>query len=215
MKVLSKDHGYLIANQGPPGTWAVDPTSQGWELISAGGVFSSSEYFDLAGLSHEEKTLFFEGATVQNMLNPSYFSAGANAGDSMIMVDLMCSLPLRPNQLSNFAVYGNFAATPIKTLNLEHTIYARIRQYVVDLDTAAWGSFIQVSENQIGSLEPTASDRIYSYRIIVMGTPTTADRIDVFNSRHMLNVKTKEEPQYEYLMRLMRSYQLQQSYDED
>jgi len=213
MKVLSKDHGYLIANQPTPGIWNVDATSQGWELVSPGGVFTSSEYFDLAGLSQEDKTLFFEGATVQNMLNPTHFNGAA--GDSMVMVDLMCSMPLRPNQLSNFAVYGNFAATPIKTLNLEHTIYARIRQYVVDLDTAAWGSFIQVSENQIGSLEPTASDRIYSYRIIVMGTPTTADRIDVFNSRHMLSVKPKEEPQYEYLMRLMRSYQLQQTHDED
>ncbi len=213
MKVLTKDHGYLIANQSPPGTWSVDPTSQGWELVSAGGVFTSSEYFDLGGLSQEEKTLFFEGATVQNMLNPTHFNGAA--GDSIIMVDLMSSLPLRANQLSNFAVYGNFAATPIKTLNFEHTIYARIRQYVVDLDTAAWGSFIQVSENQIGSLEPTASDRIYSYRIIVMGTPTTADRIDVFNSRHMLSVNSKEEPQYQYLMRLLRSYQLQQDPDRD
>ena len=213
MKVLTKDHGYLIANQSPPGTWSVDPTSQGWELVSAGGVFTSSEYFDLGGLSQEEKTLFFEGATVQNMLNPTHFNGAA--GDSIIMVDLMSSLPLRANQLSNFAVYGNFAATPIKTLNFEHTIYARIRQYVVDLDTAAWGSFIQVSENQIGSLEPTASDRIYSYRIIVMGTPTTADRIDVFNARHMLSVNSKEEPQYQYLMRLLRSYQLQQDPDRD
>ena len=213
MKTLAKEHGTLAASQNPPGVWAVEDFSNGWRLLAVGGIFASSTYFDLAGLSQREKTLFFEGAATQNMLNPSHASGAA--GDSMIVVDLMSSSPLTDADLSAFPIYGNFAQNITPNLTFHQTIYARITQYVVDLDTAAWGSFIQVSQNQIGSLEPTASDRVYSYRIVSLGTPTAATRIDVLSARHILQVKPKEEAEFEYLMRLKRSYELQQSYDED
>ena len=213
MKTLAKEHGILIANQNPPGVWAVDTSSNQWTLGSAGGIFISSTFFDLAGMSQREKTLFFEGAAVQEMLNPQH--TGGAAGDSMVLVDLMSSSPLTDTELASFYIYGNFAQNITQSLTFDQTIYGRITQYVVDLDTAAWGSFIQVSQNQIGSLNPTASDRVYSYRIVAMGTPTTATRIDVTSARHLLQVKPKEEQEYEYLMRLKRSYELQQSYDED
>ena len=213
MKTLAKEHGTLIANQNPPGVWAVDTSSNNWRLGSAAGAFISSTYFDLAGMSQREKTLFFEAATVQEILNPQHTNGAA--GDSMVIVDLMSSSPLTDTELVAFYIYGNFADNIGNSLTFDQTIYGRITQYVVDLDTAAWGSFIQVSQNQIGSLSATASDRIYSYRVVAMGTPTTATRIDVLSARHLLQVKAKEEADYEYLMRLKRSYELQQSHDED
>lgn len=212
MKTLAKEHGYLVANQSG-GTWSVDDAqSQGWSLLSPGGVFASSTMFDLAGMSMREKTLFFDAATVQSIVNPTH--TGGAAGDSMVIVDLMSSQPLTDTELANFFLFGNFAFNG-GPLSFSQTIYARVEQYVVDIDTAAWGSFIQVSSNQLGSLEATASDRVYSYKLVSMGTPTTAARIDVFSSRHLLKVSAREEAEYQYLMRLMRSYELQQSHDED
>ena len=211
MKTLAKEHGLFGANQNPPGVWSLDDFSQGWRVLSPAGIFCSETYFDLAGMSLREKTLFFDGATVQDILNPQH-TAGA-AGDSMVIVDLMSSKPLDDTELSNFYLYGNFAYQGV--LTFAETIYARINQYVVDLDTAAWGSFIQVSSNQIGSLDATASDRIYSYRIVAMGTPTTATDIDVFAARHLLKAAAREEPDYQYLMRLKRAYELQNEPDVD
>lgn len=214
MKTLAKEHTYLIANQ-TEGVWSVDPGAPGWRLVNPGGsspVFVSDTFFDLAGLSQREKTLFFEGATVQDLLNPIAFNQAP--GDSIIVTDLMSTKQLTDTELTSFSIFGNFAA-PGASLTFEETVYARLNQFVVDLDTAAWGSMIQVSSNQIGSLKATASDRIYSYRIVTGGTPFVGNRFDVLACRHLLRAEAKEEADYQYLMRLRRSYELQQSHDED
>ena len=132
----------------------------------------------------------------------------------MVVVDLMSTKPLTDTELQAFPLYGNFAA-PGAALTFEETVYARVEQFVVDIDTAAWGSMMKVSTNQIGSLKATASDRIYSYRIVSTGTPFQGTRFDVFAARHVINAEVKEEAEFQYLMRLRRSYELAQSHDED
>jgi len=210
VKTLSKEHQSLSAVQAL-GVWTIQTYAPGWRVLNPAGAFVSETYFDLAGMSQREKTLFFEGATVQDILNPQH--TNGVAGDSIIVVDLMSSSPLTDAQLLTFYVQGNFAAAG--TISFDQTIYARVNQFVIDLDTAAWGSMVQVSSNQIGSLDATASDRIYSYRIVVAGVPTQATNLDIFGCRHVLRVEAKSEDEYQYLMRLMKSYELQQSYDED
>jgi hypothetical protein len=71
------------------------------------------------------------------------------------------------------------------------------------------------SDNQIGSLKATASDRIYSYRILYITGGTVATQVNVYYARHIIRAEAKEEAEYQYLMRLRRSYELQQSHDED
>lgn len=215
MKTLAKEHGVFGGiRAGTPSApiWTLQTYSNGWRIVNPAGLFVSETYFDLAGLSQREKTLFFEGATVQDMLNPTV--ANQAAGDSIVLVDLMSTSPLNDTELTNFYIYGNFANTNA-VLTFDQTVYARFNQYVVDIDTTAWGSLIQVSSNQIGSLNATASDRIYSYRIVACSTPFTADKLDLFACRHLLRAEAKEEADYQYLMRLRRSYELQQSHDED
>lgn len=218
MKQLAKEHTFLVANRaGTPENpvWSVDSSSPGWRLLNPGAnspVFASETYFDLAGLSLQEKTLFFDGGTVQDMLNPLAF--GQAPGDSLIVVDLMSTKPLTDAELLTFGIVGNFAAVTA-TLTFEQTVYARLNQFAIDLDTSAWGSFVQMSSNQIGSLKPTASDRIYSYRTVTASSPFTGTRFDVFACRHLLYANAKEEQEYQYLMRLKRSYDLQQSFDVD
>jgi hypothetical protein len=215
MKTLAKEHGLFGATRG--GTpaapvWTLQSYAQGWRIQNPAGLFISSTYFDLAGMSQREKTMFFEGATVQDHLNPQ-LGTGA-PGDSIVVVDLMSSTSLNDTELANFYVYGNFAS-PNAVLTFDQTIYARINQYVVDLDTSSWGSMIQVSSNQIGSLNATASDRIYSYRILATGTPFNGTSLDLTACRHLLSAEAKEEQEFQYLMRMRRAYELQQSYDED
>jgi len=217
MKTLAKEHGLFgAARAGTPEApiFTLSDYAQGWRILSSAGAFVSDTYFDLAGLSQREKTLFFEGATVQDHLNPQL--VGGAAGDSIVLVDLMSTTSLSDTELLNFYLYGNFAS-PNAVLTFDQTVYARINQYVVDLDTAAWGSMIQVSSNQIGSLNATASDRIYSYRLVwlVEVGGSTWSRLYTSNVRHILSVDVNEEPLYQYLMRLKRSYDLQQQPDRD
>ena len=72
---------------------------------------------------------------------------------------------------------------------------------------------IPISDEQLGSLEPTASDRVYVYRVISI---TGGDGVyNFYPVRFILRADAREEPEYQYLMRLKRSYELQQTLDRD
>lgn len=210
MKMLTKDHGYLSVNR-TGSEWDLDPAlSQGWTKVSSGG-FVSSNYFDLAGMSMEEKTLFFEAAGTQELLNPQLFNVAP--GDSVVLCDIMTSSPMTNQEAVVFALTGNFAGSQTK-LSFDETIYARCHAYSIHVDTGAYAGTTLNSDNQLGSMKPTASDRVYSYRVVLVAT-VAADRMDLTGCRHILQAKAKEEPEYEYMMRLLRSYQLQQEPDVD
>ena len=210
MKMLTKEHGLLSVSR-TGSEWDLDPAlSQGWTKVSSGG-FVSSNYFDLAGMSMDEKTLFFEAAGTQELLNPQFFNVAP--GDSVILCDIMTSSPMTDQEAVFFSLYGNFAGSQTK-LSFDETIYARCHAYSIHVDTGAYGGTTLNSDNQLGSMKPTASDRVYSYRVVLVAT-VSADRMDLSGCRHILQAKAKEEPDHEYMMRLLRSYQLQQEPDVD
>lgn len=214
MKTLAKEHNPFTATRDPgTGNWDLtEAGSGGWTQPFANqGVFLSSTYFDLAGMSLDEKTLFFKGALVQDVLNPS--TVGSVPGDSIGVVDLMSVRPLSDTEVFNFLINGNLSGPGSSTLTYHETVYGRIQQFVTTVDTAAWGSMSLLSSNQLGSMNPTASDRIYSYRLIsAAGTLTS---LTGYGCRHLLAAEAKEEPEFEYLMRLKRSYELQNEPDVD
>lgn len=216
-KVLTYEFGALRINQNPPNIWTINTaTSDGdWrQPFPTQGFAINTGYIDLAGMSQQDKTLFFKGATVQEILNPVVFNQAA--GDSIIVCDIMSSVPLTDTEYSVVGSTGNIMQRfGIAGLTFDQTIYMRIRSYVVDVDTLAYGHMILIAENQLGSLNATASDRIYTARTVTIGTGLTADTIDVLAARYVLSAEAKEEPEYEYLMRLKRSYELQNEPDRD
>ena len=213
MKTLAKEHNSLVANKAGDGTWSINHASMqgGWRLLSATGAFVSETYFDLSGMSQREKTLFFEGATVQCPTLP-VIAQGA-PGDNIAICDIMSSSPISDIDLTLFNVFGNSQVQG--SINFESTIYARVEQFAVDVNNATFGSMLLANSAQLGSLGPTASDRIYSYRVLMVFGTLQGNRLDSTFARHLLQANAKSEEEYEYLMRMMRSYELQQSYDED
>ena len=216
-KVLTHEFGHIVMNQGAPNVWTIDysNTFGDWRQPTPNAGFAlCTGYIDLAGMSQQDKTLYFKGATVQETLNPVVFAQAP--GDSIIVVDIMSSIPLTDAEYNLVASTGNLLARFGQSgLTFDQTIYMRIRQYVVDVDTAAWGSMVLVSENQLGSLNATASDRIYTCRQVLIGLPFTGNRVDLSAARYVVSAEAKEEPEYEYLMRLKRSYELQNEPDRD
>ena len=206
-----------------------DPNAPDWVITSQFGnyrpigpnAFCSATYFDLAGLAMDDKTLFFEAAGVQGILAPLANRTGS--GDSCLIMDLMSTRPLTDAQLVTTIIGGgNFAGSPSSDgqgpLSFEETVYGRTQMYVRHLDTSAWGYITMTDENFFGSMEPTASDRIYSYRVIIPSTLTAGTNmttLTIYPARHLLSSVAKEEPEFQYLMRLMKSYQLQQEPDVD
>jgi hypothetical protein len=210
MKQLAKEHNTGNFLQAPPGTWSLDPAySQQWEDLGS-NFFVSRNYFDLAGLSMDEKTLFFTGASTQSTLPP--FFLNGTPGDQIYVCDIMSVRPLTDVELGSFMTYGNFAEGSITA---EQIIYGRTRVFSVTVDTGTYTGCILTSDNQCGLMKATASDRIYSYRTLSVTTNGGTPSLFIYPERHLLVVEAKEEQEYEYLMRLKRSYELQQTHDED
>lgn len=214
MKTLAKEFSPLQV-QFSAGLYNFSPgiANSGWrQVVSGQGAFVASTYFDLAGMSMNDETLFFEAAGVQELQNPTF--SPATVGDQAIVVDIMSQVPLTDQEVINYATNGNFNVTNTSTLSFEQTIYGRVRLFNVDIDNQASNSAIVLSDNQSGSMSPTATDRIYCYRYagFVMQTPGF---LTLYPARYLLKANAKEEPEYEYLMRLKRSYELQQRFDRD
>lgn len=215
MKTLAKEFGALRADKaGANYSLNTAISAEGWELIDAStGLFANRMYFDLAGMSMDDKTLFFTGATMQDTLNPS--ANPANPGSLAIMADVMSNKPLSNTDITAILVYGNLPGIGSAQLTFDQTIYMRLRTWNIDLDNAAGGYFITLADNQLGSLSPTASDRIYCTRIVQFA-PANADGVyAAWPVRYILQADAKEEPEFEYLMRLKRSYELQNEPDRD
>jgi hypothetical protein len=214
MKTLAKYHDALFAAVDAAGVITIDYTavSSEWQQPIP-GLLVSSQYFDLAGMSQEDKTLFIEASAVQEGAFPAI--AGV-AGDNYVLIDIMTSIPV---DWANVGLPASFVALrglgfPGQLLNFEHVIYQRYRRLTLDIDTGA--RFAMVSnDNQSGSNMPTASDRIYCYRLVIVDTSqapgVTVTNINVPPARYLLQVEAREEPTYEHLMRLKRSYDLQQT----
>lgn len=195
-----------------PTLWTIDD-GVGWRQLAPGiSTFVASTYFDLAGMSQREKTLFFEGAAVQEVLLPS--STAATAGNGVVVVDVMSTSPMTDTQAAAYQVSANLAQASTG-LSFEQTVYGRVRIFNMNLDTLAGGFYDVQADNQTGSLEPTASDRIYCYRVVTFGPNNANGLHSVWGARYLLQAIAKEEAEFQYLMRLQRSYVLQQSHDED
>lgn len=221
MKTLVKYHPICVATRNAStNAWTV-PTNGEYTMLpgfSGAGYFIAfhETYFDLAGMSMEEKTLFFDGMGVQTGLLPSWTGV-SQPGDKVTITDIMTSVPLTIDTLTGTdLVY--IPGFPGSRQDFEHVIYGCIRQYVTTTDVGTYGSAVQSNEQMFGSGMPTASDRVYSYRFVEgaagePGSPITA--LTTSTARHILTSTPKEEADHVYMMRLLRSYELQQSHDED
>jgi len=211
MKTLTKEINALGVDKAGP-VFTLQSGVQGWEQTAPGAqTFVARTYFDLAGLSMDDKTLFFEAAGIQEALNPS--TSPAAAGNGAIVVDILSNKPLTNDEAVASILYGNMIGSPSANLTFDQTIYMRHRTFNTDLDNVAGGYMITLVDNQLGSMSPTASDRVYVTRMVSFGGADGA--YTVYPVRYLLRASAKEEPEYEYLMRLKRSYELQNEPDRD
>lgn len=210
MKTLAKEFGRLsITKAGPVYNFDSSVNNVNWTQTAPGGnIFVNRTYFDLAGLTIDDATLFFEGAALQESLPPS--SSPAAAGNGVVIVDIMSNKQLTDAEATATLTLGN---TGTSNLTFDQTIYMRHRVFNTDLDNAAGGYMIPLTDNQMGSLSPTASDRVYCTRIVAFGGGD--GDYALYPVRYVVRATAKEEAEYQYLMRLKRSYDLQQRFDRD
>lgn len=221
MKMLMKYHSALYVSNTAPFVYDLDASAaegynQGWRKLD-NTTFCSELIIDLAGLSLEDETVFFDGIMCQEA-GPTGITGAA--GDSMLVYDIVATVPLDiTNDYGKIILFG--AGFPQGVGDFMHLPYVRWTRYTLDLDTNARFAFKAQSE-QSGSMEATASDRLYVYRIVFISSGTTgsppANTLEfagTAGARILCAVNTKKEADYEHIMRLKRSFDLQNEPDVD
>jgi len=203
-------------------TWET-PTPNLWGFQSLGGeyevltnsannitAYSNTEYIDMAGLSQQEKTMFIEGLAIEYQTQPS--AVNATPGDQIQLVILVSDVPA--DTTAAFVGPG-FAVSDMDMMNCA---ICATHVWTFTQDSAAWSSIPTLTSMvSNGLMQATSSDRLYVsvfQRIITRKsgpTTSTLDNVVVPGIRVVCNVEAREEPEFQYIMRLRRSYELAQS----
>jgi hypothetical protein len=95
--------------------------------------------------------------------------------------------------------------------NFKQMIYGRYSLYCPNNNLALIGFMQLISSQGFGSKEPTASDKLWCYRIIVAPGATNGDTIQIPACRIGLKGRLYHESEAAYVMRLRRNLLLQQN----
>ena len=195
--------------------WNVSTGVTGWIDIAA-GVFVTQQDIDLSGYAMARKTFYpyssFEqrGGFTSGQFDGTLTSQ-PYAGD----VTIISSVPLNNTDLltalANAPGFTNFSGLN-SSFERSNIIHGEMKLYTIDSAMALPGgnnTLKLLGREVFSSLEPTAADKLYGYRIIgvfaVNGEGTSA----VFPAtRVLLPGNISSEPELEYMMRLKRSYEL-------
>ena len=97
-------------------------------------------------------------------------------------------------------------------VNFENIIDGRWRQFSPDT-TLATGSAVTMKASSFGSCEPSASEALFAYVLVKfddMSLIAPEDTVFIPSRRFLLGGAAVEEDEFPYVMRLRRSYVLQQ-----
>lgn len=189
-------------------------------------VFAQEMKLDLSGYVQSDLTVGFRRSFEQvGGADIIFWDSYDVNNDSLLETVIISSVPFNDNQLTGallsspgFTNY-QFSGFDWGNFNREHIIHGSYDVMYAN-STIGAGAFtargnanlMSVQSNIFSSLEPTAADCLYCYRVFSLPEPGPAgsgvSQITLPPKRVLLDAFTVEEPEIEYLMRLKRSYEL-------
>lgn len=197
--------------------------------VKLDGAFFAETTIDLAGYTMDDLTVYFRKSFEQ--LGGYYYFAwtdGILGTTGVIEQTIISSVPLNDDNICTiiatespgFIVNGGWstAGFNVGTFDRTHIIHGHLEVHVPSsimgsdaLDVAGFGHPVHVADNYYSSLEPTAADCLYCYRILLTNDVSQQGTLSQFTApakRVILDCFTDKEPYLEYMMRLARSYEL-------
>lgn len=213
--VLDKLLGYLQIDEGAP-IPAIGPTGPGagtW-IKGSNNTFYQATEIDISGLTVQEFTFFPTSGSVQR--GPVNLGIGLGYISEQILVTITplpsSRVPPSPGQM----VFKPFGFDMGDQMEFQNIIWGRA--WTWNANTALPGNFgVPINITDLGSGSATNGDTLYIYRFVSVAgyTPGAGHAAEVGPARVVITGQLREEPEYQQIMRLRRSYELQQTYDED
>jgi len=215
----------LVAGGPPPApVWEGNPNTDSRQLSAL--AYVQEMKLDLSGYVQDSLTVGFRRSFEQlggaESINWETYDAN---NDVVIETVIISSVPFNDTQLGAALVSSpgftnyNVAGFDWGNFNREHIIHGTYHVMYANstIGAGAFGSkgvatLMTVQSNDFSSLEPTAADCLYCYRVFALPDPGTAaagvSQLGLPPKRVILDAFTVEEPDLEYMMRLKRSYEL-------
>ena len=207
------------------GAWTQSPSTDTREFVTNGYVQEMK--LDLSGYTQSDLTVGFRRSFEQEGGPDSmYWATYEPNTDGIIQTTIISSVPMNDDQLANstalspgFIPYG-VAGVDWGNFNREHIIHGRYQLMYANsvIGAGAFASpgnatLTSLVDNYFSSLEPTAADCLYCYRVFSVPAAGASGEdgptvIYLPPKRVILDAFTVEEPELEYMMRLKRSYEL-------
>jgi len=202
-----------------------DRTASVYEFVTvspytqlAANIWFAQQDIDLSGYAMQKKTFYPYSSFEQRASGTSAQTVDPLTRQPYIgEITLISSVPL-----DNTAIIAALTFTPgfisgsgvgaPSRFDRSVIVHGEIKTFTLDSTLAVPGgnNFLRLLNNEtFSSLEPTAADKLYGYRIITLAS--TFGEIEsafVPASRVLIPGTLSSEPKLEYMMRLKRSYEL-------
>lgn len=229
----------IIQTETAPGVfeWAQFPGfGSNWRIprsngVKVDGAWLTSTVIDLSGYAMQDLTTYFRRSFEQVGMpySANWDVNGISQNVGVIEQTIISSVPFNDDQIIHtliespgFIVNGGYSTVSPKVdvgnFDRTHIIHGHNEfHFVTDvtgsapITTRGSGYLNAFVDNYYSSLEPTAADCLYVYRIILTNTSQQAqyfEQVAIPAKRVILDVMTDKEDHLEYMMRLARSYEL-------
>jgi len=165
---------------------------------------------DLAAYVQKELTWV---TTQKDIQEPGNFQINSAEPQRIEVIEFISNTQFNRGRLAKIADDWELeAAVPgmmNSRVNYENIIDGRWRQFSPD-STLAFGSAVTMKASSFGSCEPSASESLFAYVMVKFDTSPEEASIFIPGRRFLLGGAAVEESELSYIMRLRRSYVLQQ-----
>jgi hypothetical protein len=209
VKQLDGGAGLVIFSQGIINSTSM--TGEGWERItqvtpSNYPCFVNRTYIDLAGLSRQDLTLFYQSFDIQKDKMPVI----ANNVVRVFEYDIISTRRLTDEELSE--VYTKPPGFLPNSLDLMQCTFGLRSSY--GLNTTIASTVVKLSEDTFGTGEPNAMDKLHWTRIYLLEPDQPLPDqmyVQIFPTNLVVQGISSEEDDLVWMERLRRSYVLQEA----
>ena len=205
-------------------TWTpgIVPVTGPWNLASKSGLEGfpgplvpylwTMTTIDLGGLELDKETFFPVGSTIQD---PGIYGNTSETTPAMAVIDMITDKLIDPSEVIDFAyLYSNNGSMygMLGNADDETTIVMGQYRFMTGNSNLTYPAMMRTEvSTSFSSGEPTAASKLYCYRIVQPWVDGDTTTITVPAARFYLTGVRDAEDDKVYMMRLKRSYELDQS----
>lgn len=185
--------------------------TKGWRANAR--VIYYETYWDMSAYTLDDLTFYPISAVLQDgMPYGMAFTDTTDIGLSVIDIVSQEKLDMATVLANYDGSELNLPGQPLSTENFEQIIMEHFRFMTPQVDFTSTNLVLPATTGSFGSLQPSACEKLWIYRILIVNAAvySAGDRVIVPATRFVMAGTVAKESELEYMMRLKRSYELNQ-----